>query len=216
MFKKRLFLFLGLSLFGAGVLFSKAFFEGNCRMNVDSLPKQYVNGVDALFGHQWLTFSNDYYNYTFEFDRNWRLLPGNISSFNESETANQSIYLLSPDDELVTVFTWDNKEKLSLVDWYNKYQVQLLTGVEIPEKPNAKISGEDAILVIEPRNPQQNATVSLVFLNRNSVFRLEYEATNRGSGLGEFKHLLGSFKFRKKQGSDISSSFPEIDLTLLN
>ncbi len=83
-----------------------------------------------------------------------------------------SITLSEDRSEVLRIEVWDNVERLSLADWFQRYLDFMRAPDAVVESTHAARAGGDAIVILQPRSPQALARRSAVLALGPRVVRL--------------------------------------------
>ena len=173
------------------------------------LPLVITGGIDTA----WSTFTNSTYNFSLEYPTGWRTEADGGPTENPL-IANYQINIWSPIGEQIVIQIWDNnQEKLSLMEWYEARETTHLIVENAPTGPNARIAGEDAIMVARPKVVGVPAEVITLLSHEGKIFLLRYSATTESvESLPKYLHLLQTFEFNNKNTEDVLVPVKESEL----
>jgi len=157
-------------------------------------------------------FQNPVYGYSLEYPKGWRI--EQYGSNDDSPAANYQMNVWSPIGEQIVIQIWDNnQEKLSLMEWYEARETTHLIVENAPTGPNARIAGEDAIMVARPKVVGVPAEVITLLSHEGKIFLLRYSATTESvESLPKYLHLLQTFEFNNKNTEDVLVPIKESEL----
>lgn len=154
--------------------------------------------------------TNPHYGYSVEYPASWSETTF-TEDFDDPKTANQVVEFRATDGKQIDVFTWENdQENLSLIEWYERYETaHLALGEDAPTAPNARIAGQDAVVVVRPHTMGIPPDITTVLRRDRLVYLLHCGSVENASRLEYCLHMLKSFEF---DGQVTEDEIPEITL----
>ena len=149
------------------------------------------------------------YNYSFEYPSDWEKYSyyNNTGTLASEQASNHVLQIRSPQGERFDIVVWNDNKGLNLIEWYDKYETSHVSlGENAPDVPNATVSEEEAIIVINPK-ARAYARMNTLLSKNGNIFKIRYSTISDYTNPDQYLHLLRTLEF---DGQTTEDELPEI------